>query len=64
MESCRGKADGLFQPLDPVTREEFVKMLVLSLGLDPADGAFGPVRDADGQAWYTPYLVCAVRDGL
>ena len=60
----QGKADGLFQPLDPVTREEFVKMLVLSLGLDPADGALDRFRDTDGQAWYMPYLVCAVRDGI
>ena len=58
-----GKGDGQFAPLDPVTREEFVKMLVLALDLQPIEQSL-EFTDTDNAAWYTPYIACAVQNGL
>ena len=58
-----GKADKIFAPNDTVTREEFVKMVVLALNITAEDTScdFTDVRD---DAWYKEYVGKAVRSGL
>ena len=58
-----GKADKIFAPNDTVTREEFVKMVVLALNITAEDTScdFTDVRD---DAWYKEYVGRAVGSGL
>lgn len=58
-----GKADKIFAPNDTVTREEFVKMVVLALNITAEDTScdFTDVRD---DAWYKDYVGRAVGSGL
>lgn len=58
-----GKADKIFAPNDTVTREEFVKMVVLALNIVAEDTScdFTDVRD---DAWYREYIGRAVGSGL
>lgn len=58
-----GKGDGQFAPNDSVTREEYAKMMVLSLGSTITDGA-DSYTDVKAGSWYKPYIATAVRDGL
>ena len=55
--------DGKFRPDDLVTREEFVKLLLLGMG---ADGELGTSSFSDLRldAWYAPYVVAAEKLGL
>lgn len=55
--------NGKFEPDRNVTREEFVKMLVLFLGtLDPS--ATAEFSDVNMNAWYYPYIASACKGGL
>ena len=55
--------DQKFRPNDPISREEFVKMLVAAMGVfDSAAGV--SFSDTPADAWYTPYIASAVREGL
>jgi hypothetical protein len=58
-----GYPDGTFRPSAPVTRAEFVKMLVLALGLQPLDEAT-PFQDVPPSSWYGPYVAEALAAGL
>ncbi len=58
-----GYPDGTFQPEGAVTRAEFVKMLVLALGLAPGTGGTS-FSDVAADAWYAPYIAAAVQAGL
>jgi len=62
-----GFPDGLFHPQNPVTRAEFVKMLVVSMKA-PAPGGPGESRgafeDVPDTAWYKTYLDRAVAAGI
>ncbi len=51
-----------FRPTDKVTREEFVKMLVLSLGITPEGTA--NFSDVASDAWYHDYIAVAVEKGI
>ncbi len=51
-----------FRPTDKVTREEFVKMLVLSLGITP--GGTADFSDVDTDAWHHDYIAVAVEKGI
>jgi len=51
-----------FRPTDKVTREEFVKMLVLSLGITP-DGS-ADFSDVSSDAWHHDYIAVAVEKGI
>ena len=51
-----------FRPTDKVTREEFVKMLVLSLGITPEGTA--DFDDVASDAWYHDYIAVAVEKGI
>ena len=58
-----GYPNGTFQPNAPVSRAEFVKMLVLTLGLAPATGTT-PFADVPAGAWYAPYVAAAAQAGI
>ena len=58
-----GKGEGIFDPESPVTREEFVKMLVLALFPDET-GTGSPYSDVDASMWSFPYIAAANRLGL
>jgi len=51
-----------FRPTDSVTREEFVKMLVLSVGFAPEGTA--DFNDVSSDAWYHDYIAIAVEKGI
>jgi len=55
--------DKCFYPDRNVTREEYVKMLVMALDIYDAEAAasFG---DVDAGAWYAPYIASAEKAGL
>ncbi len=50
-----GNGDGSFKPQDPVTREEFLKMVIEALALknESEDVSFS---DVDKNSWYYPYI--------
>lgn len=58
-----GFPNGTFQPDAAVTRAQFVKMLVLTMGLTPGSGStsFADVQPTD---WFAPYVSAAVSAGL
>ncbi len=58
-----GVGNGRFEPLQSVTREQFVKMILEAFGIRPENGTVS-FRDADPQAWYYGYLVSAENMGL
>ena len=58
-----GFPDGTFQPNANATRAQFVKMLVLTVGLTPSTGTT-PFADAPPSAWYAPYVSAAVKAGI
>lgn len=57
-----GKNETLFQPAAQVTRAEFVKLLVGTLGLTPeGESSFA---DVPASAWYAPYIAAAEKAGI
>ncbi|MBR3791133.1 MAG: S-layer homology domain-containing protein [Clostridia bacterium] len=58
-----GKGNKKFAPLDKVTREEFLKMILVAFDIetDPADLKF---EDVDKDAWYYTYVAQAVAYGI
>jgi hypothetical protein len=58
-----GFPDGTFQPNADVTRAQFVKMLVLTVGLTPGGGT-APFTDTPPSAWYAPFVSAAVQAGI
>lgn len=58
-----GTGDGNIQPERTILREEFIKMLVLSLGLDLTDEE-AQFTDVSSDAWYAPYIQTAKKAGL
>lgn len=63
---ARGIVNGVsqksFEPQRSITREEFVKMLVVSLNLNTnANAAFDDVK---ADMWYTPYIGAAIKNNL
>lgn len=64
-DAIGGFPDGGFHPDANVTRAEFTKMLVLSLGLPiPDTPTSAGFKDVDPSAWYAPYVDAAVTAGL
>ena len=53
-----GKADGVFAPMDKITREEFVKLAVNVFGFYDENAVCG-FADADQNQWYYPYVASA-----
>lgn len=61
-----GRGDGIFDPDGTVTRAEFVKLLVCAVDAyeeNKAEGGF-IFADVDPYAWYSPYIACALYDGI
>ncbi|WP_348272569.1 S-layer homology domain-containing protein [Paenibacillus sp. BIHB 4019] len=57
-----GKNDTEFQPGAQVTRAEFVKLLVGTLGLVPEGTS--SFADVTASAWYAPYIAAAEKAGI
>lgn len=57
-----GVGDRTFAPQELLTREQYVKMLMLAVGLTPQDAeeASG-FADVEPDAWYAPYIAAASR---
>jgi len=58
-----GKGNGMFEPHSNVTREEFVKMLVLAFSLSD-ENAGCSFSDVSSGAWFKPYVASAVKNGV
>lgn len=58
-----GYEDGTFKPNESVKREEFLKMLVSSLGIEAENGEY-IFADAKDGAWYIPYLNAGLKHGI
>ena len=52
-----------FKPLQNITREEFIKMVVNALGIGLNASAAG-FEDVDQDAWYAPYVNAAYERGI
>jgi hypothetical protein len=59
LEIVMGDGNGKFRPADDVSRIEWLKMLLVSLGLDPDENGLG-----DDPNWATNTQSLAVRSGL
>lgn len=58
-----GYEDGSFRPDGPVSREEFLKMLIGALQITPVGGTT-PFSDVAYGKWYSPYVTTAWAKGL
>ena len=58
-----GVGENLFQPERAVKREEFIKMLLLSAGIEIKSGNC-ELNDVDNNAWYAPYIYTAVEGNV
>lgn len=59
-----GVGNGLYAPDNKVTREQFVKMLVITLNLTDNGAQTDKFADIDKYEWYYPYVASAVRHGI
>lgn len=56
----QGTGSSLFEPKKEVTRAEFIKMIVLALGVDTAGvTASSPYPDVMSEKWYSVYIMAA-----
>ena len=58
-----GVGNGLFEPERIVKREEFIKMLILSIGRDIKTGD-SSLSDVDNGAWYATYIYTALIENI
>ena len=59
-----GLPGGQFQPGATLTRAQFVKMLVLALGITPAGSGVTPFADVSSRVWFAPYVATALQAGI
>jgi len=60
-----GYADGTFRPETAVTRAQYAKFIVATLGITKGTTLPTGFRDAsDVQGWAVPYLTACLRDGI
>jgi endo-1,4-beta-xylanase len=60
-----GKKENVFAPNDKVTREEFIKMLVVALNIEAEDeNATVNFEDVSKDSWYYQYIVSAYSKGI
>lgn len=60
-----GDGSGSYEPTRNVTREEFVKMLLLTLGVEISQtGTEVPFTDCAAEQWYYPYVAAAYENGI
>jgi hypothetical protein len=58
-----GLGDGRFGPDEPVTREQFVKMIVSGFGMEDKD-AESTFSDVAAEEWYSMYIASAQKNGI
>lgn len=58
-----GFEDGTFRPNGEVTREQFLKILVVLRKL-PTDSREVPFRDVEQKRWSAPYIAAGVKQGI
>ncbi len=58
-----GKGDGLYAPLDSVTRAEFLRMLVVALGID-VENTTCEFLDVEAGAWYYDAIATGTTFGI
>ena len=58
-----GDGSGNFRPQDSVSREEFLKMLIVALDI-PLTGDAADFTDVEAGSWYAPYVATAAKLGL
>jgi len=58
-----GRENGIFAPGDNVTRAEFIKMLILSLGIETSDGQ-SVFSDVSSNDWFAPFVCTAYECGI
>lgn len=63
MGAVNGRSEGKFEPNESVTREEAVKMIVLTFGI-PTEGATAAFIDVTLDSWYYPYVAAAKENGI
>lgn len=59
-----GREDGSFGTNDPITREEFVKLLIGVFETDITEGGECPFEDVPSDSWYAPYVIAANTSGV
>lgn len=59
-----GVGENKFNPAGKTTREQFVKMLTLTLGIQPDYSEENSFKDVLSGAWYTPYILAAKKAGI
>jgi len=61
---AQGTGKGRFEPLRPVSRAEFVSMLVRSFGLNATAGTYSAYKDVPRSAWYYGWVQAGVPLGI
>ena len=51
-----GMSETTFAPSDPVTKEQFAKMVVLALDIDLVEGESSAYKDVDNSRWSVDYI--------
>jgi len=59
-----GYPDGTFRPDNPVTRAEFLKILISVLGMVPVYGEESQFSDVTPDDWFFSYVMAAVAAGI
>lgn len=59
-----GVTEDEFAPADNITREQFVKMLVLAFNIEIPEKVIPNFKDVDKDAWYAPYVYAASYAGI
>lgn len=59
-----GYAGNIFKPAKNITRAEFLKMALISKGINPASTNFSPYKDVQADSWYSKYFSFARNNGL
>lgn len=58
-----GTAPGVFEPNSNITREQIVKIILLSIGKE-IENAECPFEDVDDNLWYAPYVKDGYKKGI
>jgi len=59
-----GYEDGTFKPSNVISRAEFVKIIIKSIGLQTNSAVSEKFKDIDETAWYAPYINKAQAEGI
>ncbi len=60
-----GVTNETYEPESPLTRAQFVKLIVCALEDYDSSVAYAPVfSDTTADDWYTPYVACGVQSGV